>query len=45
MLFAKVVPSFSLRLHAAVAHAFGDMKTAKQLQASISRISAAGEGY
>ena len=45
MVFAKVVPPFSLRLHAAVASAFGDMKTTKQLQSSIRKVRAAGEGY
>jgi hypothetical protein len=44
-LFAKVVPSFCLRLHAAVARVFGDMKTVKRLQNSIGRMREAGEGY
>ena len=44
-LFARVVPSFYLRLHAAVAHAFGDMKTAKKVQTNIEKIRAAGAGY
>jgi hypothetical protein len=44
-LFTKVVPSFYLGLHAAVARDFGDMKTAKQSDASISKIRAAGAGY
>jgi hypothetical protein len=44
-LSAKVVPSFYLRLHAAVANAFGDMKTAEKVHTDINQIRAAGAGY
>jgi hypothetical protein len=44
-LFAKVAPSFHLRMYATVARAFGDVKTAKKVEANIDRIRAAGAGY
>lgn len=44
-LFAKVVPSFYLRLNAAVARAFGDTKTANEMEMGISRMRAEGAGY
>jgi len=45
MLFAKLVPSFYLRLQVTVARAFGDDKTARQIERSIKEIRAAGRGY
>jgi len=44
-LFAKIVPSFYLRLCAAVARSFGDTAAAKKVEANISKIRAAGAGY
>jgi hypothetical protein len=45
MLFTKLVPSFYLRLHVTVARAFGDVKTARRIEASIGEIRAVGAGY
>ena len=44
-LCAKLVPSFRMKLHASVARAFGDTKTAKRAEASASKLRDAGAGY
>jgi hypothetical protein len=44
-LFTILVPSFSFRLRAAFALAFGDMKTAKRMKFIIRKFRVAGVGY